>query len=140
MQRKLTKSIAVLSVSLMVICLVPATLAAVMDNNQKYNLSGMTDGKIHHERSANFDLENSSFEVQQERMLELINGIISKTDSGDINDENITEEMLTTALTNLEEAKKIVENAEKEEELHEARELIHSAMEILHVKPETGRE
>jgi multidrug resistance efflux pump len=79
---------------------------------------------------------NESLETQQEKMLEQINDTISKIDSGEIDDENITAEMLDNATTQLEQAKTIVENAEDVDDLKEARELIHSAIETLGMEPE----
>jgi len=139
-QRKLTKSIAVLSVALMVVCLVPATFAA-QDNNQEYNMHGKMHEKMSTGEPASFSLDNATFETKQERMLEQVNDTISKIESDienidELENENITEEMLTTALTQLEEAKTLIVDAEDEDDLKEAMELIHSTTEELGIEPQ----
>lgn len=139
-QRKLTKSIAVLSVALMVVCLVPATFAA-QDNNQEYNMHGKMYEKMNTGEPASFSLDNATFETKQERMLEQVNDMISKIESDienidELENGNITEEMLTTALTQLEEAKTLIVDAEDEDDLKEAVELIHSTTEELGIEPQ----
>ncbi len=139
-QRKLTKSIAVLSVALMVVCLVPATFAA-QDNNQEYNMHGKMHEKMNTGEPASFSLDNATFETKQERMLEQVNDTISKIESDienidELDNENITEEMLTTALTQLEEAKTLIIDAEDEDDLKEAMELIRSTTEELGIEPQ----
>ena len=129
------RTIAVLSVAMMVVCMIPSTLAA-QDNGQKQKMhEAMHDEKINIGDPARFSLDNETFETQQEKLLEQINDTTSKIESGEIDDENITAEMLENATTQLEDAKTIVENAEGVEYLKEARELIHSAMETLGLAP-----
>jgi molecular chaperone GrpE (heat shock protein) len=141
-QKIVMKSIAVLSVALMVVCLVPSTFAA-QDDSQKHNMHVMMHEKMNTGESASFFRDNATFETQQERMLEQLNDTISKIESDienidELDNENITEEMLTTALTQLEEAKTLITNAEDEDDLKEARELIQSTMEELGIQPQKG--
>lgn len=141
-QKKLTKSLAVLSAALMVVCLIPSTFAA-QDNSQKDNMHGMMHEKMNTGEPASFSLDNATFETRQERMLEQVNDIISKIESDienvdELENENITEEMLTTALTQLEEAKTLINNAEDEDDLKEAMELIKSTMEEIGIEPQKG--
>ncbi|MFA0823122.1 MAG: hypothetical protein ACC612_09565 [Methanomethylovorans sp.] len=135
-QKKIIKSIAVLSVAMMVVCMIPATLAAQNDSQQQSMQEIVHGKKINSRGPAGFSLDNETFEVQQERMLEQINDTISKIEAGEIEDENVTVEMLDNATTQLEEAKTIVENAKEVEDLREAAELMHSAMETLGIEPE----
>ena len=135
-QKKIIKSIAVLSVAMMVVCMIPATLAAQNDSQQQSMQEIVHGKKINNRGPAGFSLDNETFEVQQERMLEQINNTISKIEAGEIEDENITAEMLDNATTQLEEAKTIVENAKEVEDLKEATELMRSAMETLGFEPE----
>lgn len=126
----------------MVVCLIPSTFAA-QDNGQKHDMHGIMHEKINTGESASFSLDNATFETQQERMLEQVNDTISKIESDienidELDNENITEEMLTTALTQLEEAKALISDAEDEDDLKEARELIHSTMEELGIEPQKG--
>jgi hypothetical protein len=77
-------------------------------------------------------------------MLEQINDTISFMEfsmigSEELQDKNITAEMLENTTAQLEEAKKIVENAEDEEDLKEAMQMLHTAMETLGMGPEKER-
>ena len=120
---------------MMVVCMIPATLAAQNDSQQQSMQEIVHGKKINNRGPAGFSLDNETFEVQQERMLEQINDTISKIEAGEIEDENVTVEMLDNATTQLEEAKTIVENAEDVDDLREATKLMHSAMETLGLVP-----
>ncbi len=135
MKKKLVKSIAVFSAALMMVCFLPSAFAS-QDSAQKHSMDGMMHGNMNIGDAAKFSLDNATFEIQQERMLEQINDTISMIESDEIDDENITAEMLANATTQLEKAKTIVENAEDVDDLKEARELIRSAMETLGMEPE----
>ncbi|WP_321419616.1 hypothetical protein [uncultured Methanomethylovorans sp.] len=115
--------------------MVPATLAAQDNSQQQKMYETMHGEKINTRDPAGFSLDNETFESQKERMLEQINDTISKIETGEINNENITAEMLDNATTQLEDAKTIVENAGDITELNEARELVHSAMETIGLAP-----
>jgi len=141
-QRKMTRSIAAFSVALMVLCLVPSTFAA-QDNGHKHDMYGTMHEKMNSAEPLSFFLDNATFEIQQERMLEHVNDTISMIGSDienieELEKENITEETLTTALTQLEEAKTLITDAEDEGDLKEAKELIRSAMVTLGITPENG--
>lgn len=142
-QRKMTRSIATFSVALMVLCLVPSTFAA-QDNGHKHDMYGTMHENMNSSESLSFSLDNATFEIQQERMLEHVNDTISMIGSDienikELENENITAEMLENATTQLEEAKTIVENAEDEEDLKEAMQMLHTAMETLGMGPEKER-
>lgn len=141
-QRRLTRYIAAFSVALMVLCLVPSTFAA-QENGHKHDMRGMTHEKMNTKEPLSFSLDNATFEVQQERMLEHVNDTISMLGSDienieELENENITEEMLANAITQIEEAKTLITDAEDEGDLKEAKELIRSAMMTLGVAPENG--
>ncbi len=138
----MTRSIAAFSVALMVLCLVPSTFAA-QDNGHKNDRYGTMHEKKNSEEPLSFSLDNATFEIQQERMLEHVNDTISMLGSdieniGELENENITEETLTTALTHLEDAKTLITDAEDEGGLKEAKELIRTAMVTLGIAPENG--
>lgn len=126
----------------MVLCLVPSTFAA-QDNGHKHDTHGMTHEKMNTKEPLSFSLDNATFEVQQERMLGHVNDTISMLGSDiekieELENENITEEMLANAITQLEEANTLITDAEDEGDLKEAKELIRSAMMTLGVAPENG--
>jgi hypothetical protein len=104
---------------------------------------GTMHEKMNSAEPLSFFLDNATFEIQQERMLEHVNDTISMIGSDienieELEKENITEETLTTALTQLEEAKTLITDAEDEGDLKEAKELIRSAMVTLGITPENG--